>query len=319
METFSTEIYSILDKSRNVVISAHVNPDGDAVGAVMAFALVVEEIGGNPIVLLDKYSEKYNFINGRQFIFDGSYDDIEPDVFVSVDCGEKERLGAAAAVFDRANTTFNIDHHISNENFAQNNIVYPDASSSSEVVFEIIKNFSIISKDIAAAVYTGIVTDTFGFKHKSTSPKTLDIAARLVETGIPFSEIQQKVLYERSINEVKAFSKALDNFKVDGNIAYTFLTFEEMEKCGVGSGDLDGIVEYILNIDGIDVSAFLYEKDKNKFKISLRAKEANVNAVAKAFGGGGHILASGASFDGALDEALQAVLSEIKKELNSNG
>ena len=316
METFSTDIYDIWAKSENIVISAHTNPDGDAVGSVFALAMAIAEIGIKPIVLIEKYSEKFNFIKGTEYIYNGNYDDLNPDVFIAVDCGSKERLGDSEAVFDRAKTTFNIDHHISNTNFAQNNIVLGGVSSACEVVFEIIKNFCQLNKDIAEALYTGMVTDTFSFKYNSTSKNTMEIAGKLIETGISFAEIQDKVLYEHTKTEVEVFKKALNNFKIDGKVAYTTLTNEEIQNCGATNKDLDGIVEYILNIKGVEVSCFIYAKNENLCKISLRSKKINVNEIATVFDGGGHILASGATFEGNIENALSSVLNEIKKRVD---
>jgi len=318
METFSTDIYEIWSKSKNVVISTHSNPDGDAVGSVFALAMAVATIGAKPIVLIESYAEKFSFIKGTEYIFNGNYDEIEPDVFIAVDCGAKKRLGDTESVFERAKTTFNIDHHISNDNFADNNIVLGGVSSSCEVVFEIIKNFCILDKYIAEALYTGIVTDTFGFKYNSTSKDTMEIGGRLIDFGIDISFIQDKVLYEHTKTEVEIFKKALDNLKFDGKIAYTSLTSDDLKKCGATNKDLDGIVEYILNIKDVAVSAFVYEKDENLCKISLRSKKADVNKIASVFEGGGHVLAAGASFKGGLNSALDRVLAEIKKELKSN-
>jgi len=318
METFSTDIYEIWTKGENVVISTHLNPDGDAVGAVFALAMALAKIGAKPVVLIENYSEKFDFIKGTEYVYNENYDNLKPDVFIAVDCGSKDRLGKSMSVFDRANVTFNIDHHISNDNFAENNIVLGKASSSCEVVYEIIKNFCVLDKDIAEALYVGIVSDTFGFKYNSTSKNTMEIGGKLMEFGIEYSQIQDKVLYEHTIAEVNVFKKALDNFKTDGNVAYTFLRASEMNECGATSKDLDGIVEYILNIKGISISVFVYEKGDGICKISFRSKKADVNKVASNFGGGGHILAAGTDFKGSVEEALNSALNEIKKELNSN-
>lgn len=315
METFSTDIYEILSKSKNVVISTHTNPDGDAVGSSLALAMAVAEIGVKPIVLIEEYSEKYDFIKGTEYIYKGDYDELEPDVFIAVDCGSKERLGQAEKVFDRAKTTFNIDHHISNNGYAMDNVVQGGASSACEVVYDVIKTFCQVNKDIAEALYTGIVTDTYGFKYNATSRHTMEIGGQLIEMGIAFSEIQDRVLYEHSETEVEIFKKALNNFKIDGKVAYTTLTLDEMAECGATNKDLDGIVEYILNIQGVEVSTFVYQKGENLCKISLRSKKIDVNEIASKFGGGGHILASGASFEGTIDNALNSVLTEIKKRV----
>ncbi len=318
METFSTEIYGIWEKSKNVVISPHSNPDGDAVGSSLGLAMAVAEIGAKPIVLIEEYSEKFNFIKGTEYIYKGDYNELEPDIFIALDCGSKNRLGDAEAVFDKARLTFNIDHHISNDNFADDNIVLPNASSTCEIVFEIIKNFCALDKNIAEALYTGIVTDTFGFKHSSTSRNTMEIGGKLIDFGISYSAIQDKVLYEHTVTEVEIFKKALANFKIDGKISYTVLTYNDICSCGATFKDLDGITEYILNIDGVGVSVFVYEKGNGTCKMSFRSKGIDVNKVASVFGGGGHILASGATVEKDIDTTLKLALDELKKELKAN-
>lgn len=317
METNSTDIYEIWSKSENIIVSTHTNPDGDAVGAALGISMAIAELGKKPLILIEKYSDKFNFIKGAEYIYNGSYDDIKPDLFIAVDCGDKKRLGDAEKIFDKAKVTFNIDHHISNTNYADNNIVEPKASSSCEVVYEILKNFCVIDKNIAEALYTGIVTDTFGFKYNSTSKKTMEIGGTLLNFGIDISAIQDMVLYEKTLVEIEALKTALNNLKIDGEIAYTTLTMEELKSCKASSKDLDGIVEHILNIKGISVSAFIYEKDGDVCKISLRSKKADVNKIASAFGGGGHILAAGAVFEGNINDALSSVLQKIKEELKN--
>lgn len=315
METFSTEIYRIIANNDIIVIAAHVNPDGDAVSAVLSFAQSMNVMGKKPIVLLEDYSEKYNFIKGREFIFKGDFDTLNPDLFFAIDCGDKKRLGKAEEVFDRAKITFNIDHHISNNSFAQYNIVKADSSSSSEIIFDIIKNFCSINKDIASAIYSGIISDTCGFKYSCTKPKTHEVAATLIKYDIPFTQIHSNLLYSHSVEEAKVLATAIDNFKTCNNITYSKLSKEEIKKCNASYNDLDGIVEFLLNIKGTDVSLFVYEKEDKTVKMSFRSKSIDVNKIASKFGGGGHKLAAGANTDKSIDDILSLALKEIKNEL----
>lgn len=316
METNSTAINEILDKNECIVLGTHINPDGDAVCSTLAFAQALKIMGKNPIVLMESYSDKYKFIKGSEFIYTGNYDEINPDVFIALDCGDKHRLGVAESIFEKAKITFNIDHHISNNNFGDNNIVNPNASSSSEIVFQIIRNFSAINKDIAAAIYTGIISDTSGFKHNSTTSETHKVAEQLLKYNIPFSDIQSKILYNHTIAEVKVFTKALQNLEINNKISCTTLTEDEIKSCGATTKDLDGIVQYILNIDNIEVSVFLYQKDNGNIKASLRSKSIDVNAIVSKYGGGGHKLAAGADFTSTIDEAKAKILKDIENELN---
>jgi len=317
METNDIKIGQILSTYDNIVLGTHVNPDGDAVSSTFAFAQTLKIMGKNPIVLISKYSDKYCYIKGAEFIYNGDYDNINPDVFIALDCGDKKRLGKSQPVFDRAKITFNIDHHISNNNFADNNIVLANASSSSEVVFEVIKNFSIINTDIAEAIYTGIISDTGGFKHNSTTAETHNIVAQLLKYNINFSEIHRKVLYDHTIEQIKIFTKALNNLEIDNKIAFTTITVQELKQCGADTTDLDGIVEYMLNIRGIEVSVFLYEKSDGSVKASLRSKNIDVNNIASKYGGGGHKAAAGASFDKNILQVKDIILNDIENELRT--
>lgn len=316
MNANSTEIYKILSENTEIALGCHVNPDGDAIGSTLGLALCLSLMGKKPIVLIEDYSEKYSFIKGGEFIFKGNYDELSPELFISLDCGSSDRLGAAEAVFKRAKETIAVDHHVSNTQFANYNIVYLDSSSTCEVVYEIIKNFCVVNKNIAEALYTGIITDTSGFKHKSTSPRTLEVAAQLIRFDIDFSEIQTKVLYSHTKEETEVFLKAVERYKMEDKICYSYLSKEEiLNECKADYKDLDGIVEYLLNFEGVEVSIFVYEKPDGSKKISMRSKKADVSKIAVKYNGGGHKLAAGATMNTSVEEAIQTIINEIKNEL----
>lgn len=317
MDANSMQIYKILSKYDNIVLGCHTNPDGDAIGSTFGFALCLKLMGKNPIVLIEDYSRKYSFINGSELIFKGDYNELNPELFISLDCGSADRLGDAAGVFDRAEVTIAVDHHVSNTEFADYNIVYPQSSSTCEVVYEIIKNFCVLNHDIASALYTGIISDTSGFKHNSTSSRTLEIAAQLIKYDIDFSEIQTAVLYSHTEKENAVFVKAIERYTIDGNICYSYLTKEEiLDECKADYKDLDGIVEYLLNFEGVSASVFVYEKPDGTKKISMRSKKADVASIAVKYNGGGHKLAAGASLNTSIEEAIDTIVNEIKNELS---
>lgn len=316
MEANSPQIYDILTKYDSIALACHTNPDGDAIGSALGLALCLRLMGKKPFVLIEDYSEKFDFIKGREMIYKGDFDELKPELFISLDCGSSDRLGAAEAVLKRAKETLAIDHHISNTGFADNNIVYPNASSTCEIVYETIKNFCAVNKDIAEALYTGIITDTSGFKHNSTSPRTLEAAAQLIKFGIDFSAIQTRVLYSHSEKETAVFLKAVGRYKIDGKICVSYITKDEIiNECGADYKDLDGIVEYLLNFNGIEASVFAYEKADGIKKISMRSKSTDVSRIAVKYNGGGHKLAAGASLNMPMEEALDTIVKEIKKEL----
>lgn len=312
---YENSIAKDIEKVQTIYITGHTNPDGDCIGSTFGFALAMAKLGKKPVILLEDYAERFNILDGCQYVYNGSYDEIEPEIMFSIDCGSKERLGTAEKVFDRAKHTYNIDHHISNTNFAMINIVNGGASSACEVIYELINNLVEIDKSIASALYTGILTDTGGFRHNSTSERTHQIAGKLVTAGVDTPFIYTKFLMEHSITEVKIFAKAIGKMILDDRIAYTYVTKEDMTECGASSKNLDAIVGYLLNTEGAEIAIFASERDEDIVKLSFRSKNVNVNEVASLFGGGGHILAAGASARGDIKDILNIAISEVRKRL----
>lgn len=304
---------NVLEHSEKIVIAGHTSPDGDAICASISLAMAIKKMNKKPIVLLESYPDTYEYIAGKDLVYTDDYNKIEADLFISVDCGDKTRLGEAEKVLSKIDNTVNIDHHISNNNFAKLNIVNDKASSTSEVIFEILNMMGLIDKEIATALYTGIVFDTSGFKHSSTGKRTHQIAGELIDMGVDSSYIHTRLLYTHSLENSKVLACAIQNIEIYGNKAITFVTKEEIfEKCNANYDALDGIVGYILDIKDVEVAVFLYEKVDGLIKASFRALKANVNEIAKSFGGGGHILASGATLNMSMEEAKSKILEAIK-------
>ena len=307
-----------IDKYENIVIAGHVSPDGDAVGACFAMALFAAARGKKPAVLLGAYPDSYNCLAGHEFLWQGSWDDVPCELFIALDCGGKDRLGAAVSVFDRAALTVNIDHHQSNDGFANLNAVDIHKSSASELLYTILREIAPTGLDmhIASALFAGIAFDTGGFRHSSTRPETFEAAATLMRMGTNAAEIQRQILYTHSVNAAQIFGIALQHMQISSNapIAYTMITKEEMEAAGAASHDLDGIVDHVLDTEGAKAAILLSEREGGVCKISLRSRELDMNAIAAKFGGGGHRKAAGAAINGAPKEALAQVLAECEKE-----
>ncbi len=315
---FTKKLCEAVKEAETVVISAHINADGDAVGSTLAMSAFVEYLGRKPVVFVHFKGNKYDYILDRSKLFSGNKEDLEPDVFIALDCGDKDRLGAEGkALFERAETTFNIDHHISNRSFGDYNFVFPGASSTCELVYEIITGLEDFKPDkyIAECLYTGIITDTSAFKHSSTGSRTLEIAAELLKTGIDFTEIQAKMLYRHDLTASRIFARAVLNARLEDKIAYTTLTLKEIRSEGAIFEQLDGIAEYCLNINGAEASVFLYERGEGTIKCSFRSTGLDVNKAASAFGGGGHVCAAGCTMESiSLDEALKRCLTALRAE-----
>lgn len=303
-----------IEISKNIAIAGHIAPDGDAISASLSLAMTLKKMGKKPVILLENYVDTYNYLKGHDMVFKGDYDTLNIDLFISVDCGDIERLGKAKSIFENTKNTVNIDHHISNNNFGKLNIVNPKASSTSEIIFEIVNHIGIIDLDIATALYTGIVFDTSGFKHKSTSKRTHQIASELIEIGVDNSMIHTQLLYTHTLANSRLLAKTIQNIYIENDIVISTLTRNEIvEECKASYEDLEGISGYLLDIKGINIVVFLYEKRDGSIKAGFRSKDIDVNKIASSFGGGGHILASGATItDMTLEQAKEIILEKIK-------
>jgi len=297
----------------DVAIVTHHNPDGDAIGACFALAHALYSRGFVPRVVLDDYSNKFDIVKGKEFV-DNSITSY--DLVVALDCGDISRIYDPNGLFANAKTTINIDHHISNDSFAMYNYVDANASSTCELVYDVLEHNIRIDKDMAEALYMGIFTDTGGFRYSATSPKTMSIVSSLMERQIDFGAIQEKMMYAKTPAQVAAFTTALGNLAyIGGNIAYTTLTIEEMAKAGANRGDLQGIVEYLRNIDKVEIAVFFSELEGGYTRASFRSNGADVNLIASQFGGGGHKFAAAASFEAPFEEGVAQVLEVLKNHV----
>ncbi len=314
---YENTILKDIENVQTIYIAGHINPDGDAVGSCFGFALAMAKLGKTPVIFLEEYPEKFNVLKGSEYVYKGDSPLVEPKIFFALDCGDPERLGKAKDIFERAEITYNIDHHISNTYFARYNIVNGGASSASEVVYELLSKMVDIDKDIASAIYAGILTDTGGFRHSSTSERTHEIAGKLVSIGVNTPLIHSKFLHEHTFTEAMVSAIAIGRMKLEDGIAYTYLTKDDMDRVGARSKDREGIVSYLLNTEGVDLALFAVEKENGIVKLSFRSNKIDVNEVAALFGGGGHKLASGAALKGELDDILQRALDELRKRVKN--
>ena len=310
------EIIQVIDNAENIVIAGHINPDADSVGSSLALANLIFKTGKISKVIMKEYNSKLKIIPGFDYVYEGDTKTLAPDLFICVDCGDIDRLGELVELFKSTENTIVIDHHISNNYFGKYNYVKAQVSSTCELVYEIAEKFTGLDKDIASCIYAGMLSDTGGFRYKSTSPYTLEIASKLLTYEIPFTEIYGELMYKKSMAEINAFKYALNNVKIveDMKLAYTTITLEERMVSDISTKDLDGVSELIMRIRGIEMSVFAYEKEKNQTKISLRSKEKDVNKIALHFNGGGHKNASGCVCNESPDEAVKLIVAKIRSE-----
>lgn len=313
LQTILTEILS----AKTITLAGHTNPDGDAIGACLALGGALEKSGRQVQVLLEKYAEKYRLIPNGHLVRQAETAEV-PELFIALDCGDEERLGAAGEVFRKAAKKINIDHHGSNTYFGEWNYVDADASSTSEIVFRLLEGRLPLTAAEAAGLYAGLIYDTGGFRHSSTSPETMRIAGALMSYGIPFTEIYNRFFDSRSFSELKVMGKALENAELlyGGDVVCATITTAEIEALGGSNKELDAIINYLKGVLGAKIACFFYEKTETEVKGSFRGNDGyDVCALAQKFGGGGHIKAAGCTIAAPIAEAKKMVLAEVEKML----
>ena len=276
-------------------------------------------MGKSVCVLLDEGHEKNRVIPGQELIWREEEPPAVSSVFICLDCGSAERLGKSQKAMRMSNVTVCIDHHISHEkDFTKYTCLEPNATSTCELVYKLIKPTGLMDKDIASAIYAGMLTDTGGFRHPSVTSETMKIAADLLAYEIPFTELCNELLRRHSLIETLVFRGALNNLQMieKGKVSLATMNAKEMAEVEGRARDTDGIAEYMLGIRGVEASIFLYEKAEGEVKISMRSNNINISKIAQSFGGGGHIYAAGASARGEINEIARRISAEIISAIN---
>lgn len=309
----------LLLRKETVGIAGHVRPDGDCVGSCLAvYNYICTYYPDMEVSLyLEPIPNIFKFMKNSDKIQNSCETDQIFDLFIALDCGDTGRLGDAAKYFEAARHTLCIDHHLSNQAFAEENYIFPEASSASELAFELMQE-ERITKEIAECLYTGMVHDTGVFQYSCTSSKTMNIAGILMDKGIDYSRIIDETFYAKTYEQNQILGYALLNSRLylDGKVIASVVTDADMKKFHVLPKHLDGIVSQLRSTKGVEVSVFLYQTGDTSFKVSTRASgDVNLAEIAMKFGGGGHAKAAGFSVDGDPEAVIEQVNVEIAKQL----
>lgn len=313
---------SLLENVKSVGITGHIRPDGDCAGAALGLYNYITECfkGLSVDLYLGDFAESFMFMkNAEKIIHEYDGCEKEYDVFFALDCGDMSRIGAACKMFNMAKKTVCIDHHMNNSLFADVNYIDDDASSTCELVYNIMDS-SKVSKETAECIYLGIFHDTGGFQYSCTSPNTMKIAGELMEKGINFSWIADKTYYEKTFHQNQILGRALlESFIfMDGKVIVSAIKEETMRFYEVTSKDLEGIVSQLRATKGVEVAIFMYETAAQEYKVSLRSGEkVDVSKIAAHFGGGGHVRAAGCTLNGNMYDAVNNLSSKIAEQLEA--
>lgn len=310
-----------LNNKKNVVILGHVNPDGDCIGSCLGmYNYLMENFEGLEVsVYLEPMGKKFSYLNG----YDRVNHEFDPekkfDLCITLDASDVKRLGAFALYLEQAGDSLCIDHHVTNTGMANVNVVESSASSCCEVLYGLLEEDKI-SKTVAECLYTGIVHDTGVFKYSNTSKKTMEIAGRLMASGIDFPRIIDGSFFMKSYGQAKLHGRAiLDSVRImDNRVIYTVVTQEQLKEFGCTVKATDGIVDQLRVIDGVECVILLYETgNPSEYKVSLRTNsELDLARIAGAFGGGGHVKAAGCTVTGTVETILEGLKEQILLQWN---
>ena len=308
-----SKIKNLINESKSILLLTHVDPDGDAVGSVLAFYHYLSSINKNVDMVILAIPKVFNFLPSIDKVVDTT--NKEYDLGIVVDCATKDRIGQNEDVFSKCKNTIVIDHHISNTNYGNLNYVQGDVSSCCQVIYYLFKEWNVdINREIGESIITGVLTDTNGFGINSVDSNTFKLASEIKDFGIDIYNIYNKVLCVKTMSQYNLMKIGMDRleFLENGKIAFTYILESDFDKVGAVLGEHEGIVDIGRNIDGVEVSIFIRENDG--WTISLRSTgSVDVSKIALAIGGGGHLMASGAKLQGTFDEVKSKIIDETKK------
>ena len=315
------EGWKLLSESERIFLTSHINPDGDAIGSLLALGHALEDQGKTvTLALQDPVPSSCQFLPGSDEIVAPPVHG-EFDLTVALDSEGPFRAGSLKDVVERGPKVLVIDHHLSDTHFGDVVIRDTSAAATGEILTDFLKAGGCpITLPIATCLLAAIVLDTGGLRYPNTSPRTLRAAAELREAGADLSVIYRELFENRPLPGVKLMGIALNNIKSNrtGEIVYTALSRADFENAGAGENDTDGINLQLMSVKDVEASAFFRESSTGGIRVSLRSRDRlDCNAIARVFGGGGHLRASGCTVEAPLPEAIHRVTEEMEKRLCS--
>lgn len=314
------EIAKLLKKIKSAVIFTHMRPDGDTLGSAMALSRALTMLGvKNEVVNEGEIPEKFFFLEGMQDIKRAPTFDAE--AFIAVDVSAEHRLGELQSVFFRGagrKITVNIDHHISNTRFCKYNYAQ-ECSSNCENIAILIRLLGVKQdKLISEYLLMGLITDSGAFSHGDVTGDTFRTAAACLDAGADVSKVSYEAYRKQSRGRAQLYASVISHlrFLLENKLVIAVVTKKQLEHYGLKQDATEGIVDFGLSIDEVEVSVCLMETNRGQYKASFRSKTANVNEMARVYGGGGHILASGCMFFGDIEEIIDKLRYTVQQHLD---
>jgi bifunctional oligoribonuclease and PAP phosphatase NrnA len=324
METKTPELDAVIEAIRShdrFLVTTHENPDGDALGSILAMRLGLEQLDKDGYLYLSgiiPLPTEYKFMN-----LDGLSRDLPADagdrVVLALDCANVRRLGPDPSFVEKAPLVVDIDHHHDNTRFGDVNLVLGQASSTGEILYDLFRELGVtITPDIAEALYIALVTDTGRFQYTNTTPKALRIAAELVEAGANVHQVFQDVYENVAFAKLKLLARALEKARVyeGGRLIVADLERSDFAAAGAEEPFAEGIIDYLRAVEGAEIVALIREPPTQngptrRVSLRTRGQGVDVSAIARKSGGGGHRQAAGFSSEASTDEIVDFIRREF--------
>jgi bifunctional oligoribonuclease and PAP phosphatase NrnA len=310
-------VVAALREHDRFLVVTHENPDGDALGSLLATTLALRQLGKDVIMYLageGPLPREYAFMS-----LDGLARELPADMeertLVAVDCAKADRMGPDTTPIDRARLVIDIDHHHDNSRFGDLNLIVADASSTGEVLRDVFAALGVeLTPEIAEPLYIALVTDTGRFQYSSTTPKSYRLAAELIEAGADFHAVFREVYESLELAKLKLLARALERARVleGGRIIVSYLLRPDFAEVGAAEPYSEGIIDFLRAVEGSELAVLIREPPRDTGptrRVSLRASidELDVSAIARTFGGGGHRQAAGFSSEASIDEITELI------------
>lgn len=313
---------AFLTEHDDFLVVAHVQPDGDAVSSTLAVGWLLSCLGKKYVMVNEgPIPKRMGYLWQADQIRDLSAEPLNRkfDNVICVDCADFKRVGTTKELFAEGAKLLNIDHHPTNDGYGTVNLIVPYAAATAEILFDLIQFMGLeLNEAIATALYTGLLTDTGGFRYSNTSPKVMATASKLLEYGVDGPGLSELLLEQMTLPQLRLLTRALNGLQLteDGKISWVVVTDEDLKSAGAVHEDMEGIVNYPRNIQGVEVGLLFKVIDEQAVKVSMRsAGKVDVAKVAQSFGGGGHVRAAGARVEGTLEAIVPRVVEQVRLQL----
>jgi phosphoesterase RecJ-like protein len=306
------EVLNQIGRRQKFILTSHARPDGDAVGSALACCEILRSMGKQAdVVLSDGVPGLYRPLPYTDSVLLDieQAPDAEAAIILECDGVARTRLSGLEKHY-----LINIDHHATANPFGDVNWIDPSACATAEMIFRLAREAGVkITPEVATCLYTAVLTDTGAFCFNGTTDRTFALAQDLVRCGADPVKIAQHVYFSTQLSKMRLLGAALSSLHRDGSLAWMHVSHKNMEHCESHEEDCEGLVNYALAIEGIEVALFFREQPDGRFRVSLRSKGAvNVAAVAASFGGGGHECASGCAIEGPLSVATERMAAQLR-------